>query len=115
MGCPTVGSASPWGPIQSVDVLKVGELIFASTSSHGGYWLSPRLMELLPPVARDTFAGGAWFEEDCDAAIPMGFLPISESGIDPEQRERAQRIVAEGSFYDEPIRSEMQRCCGDYE
>jgi hypothetical protein len=73
---PRHGSDSPWGTIERLDVIIPDEFLFASTSSHGGYWLSARLMALLPECARSTrFSHGGWFEEDCDAAIPPAFIP----------------------------------------
>ena len=43
-----------------------------STPSHGGFKLSAALNLLIPAAFRHD---GGWYEEDCDAAIPMFFMP----------------------------------------
>jgi len=66
---------TPWGMSQDSDKIADG-IVFYSTASHGGYKLSPaRMTEFIIqfPDFR-TFAGGSWFEEDCDAAmVPVAF------------------------------------------
>ena len=67
---------TPWGESQSID--KVGDgssgILFVSTASHGGYYVPPGLHSMMPPVYQKTFAGGPWYEEDCDwAKVVLSF------------------------------------------
>lgn len=61
---------TPWGESQHVDLVAPG-ITSVSTAGHGGYKLDPVRMSAV--FARfphfRTFAGGPWFEEDCDWAI----------------------------------------------
>lgn len=91
---PQVGSATPWGVAQHVDVLIPGEFVFASTASHGGYWLSRRLVMALPKVCRETpYSHGGWFEEDVDAAIPVAFVAECAAVCSPGGVEAARATI----------------------
>lgn len=61
---------TPWGKADHVDLVAPG-ITSVSTPSHGGYHLDPVRMSAVharfPHFA--TFAGGPWFEEDCDWAV----------------------------------------------
>ena len=57
--------STPWGPSQDAEVIADG-ITFHSTASHGGIHLSPTRQAQMPAYFRDTFAGGPWYEEDCD-------------------------------------------------
>lgn len=61
---------TPWGKADHVDLVAPG-ITSVSTPSHGGYHLDPVRMSAVH--ARfphfGTFAGGPWFEEDCDWAV----------------------------------------------
>ena len=59
---------TPWGKPQNVETIAEG-INFYSTASHGGYHLSHARMNQVPIYLQNTFAGGAWFEEDCDWSI----------------------------------------------
>jgi len=72
---------TPWGPAISSHTYAPG-ITFHETETHGGFHLSPERIAELPRPFRDfqTFAGGAWFEEDCDWCIvalsfPQFFAP----------------------------------------
>ena len=68
---PSKGSASPWGPIQTVHTAAAG-IVSVSTASHGGFWLSPvRCEELLRrfPGFEQRYSELPWLEEDCDACL----------------------------------------------
>ena len=57
--------STPWGPSQDAEAIADG-ITFHSTASHGGIHLSPERQAKMPAYMRDTFAGGPWYEEDCD-------------------------------------------------
>ena len=85
---PACGSASPWGPIQTVTPL--GPEVFAvTTASHGGLRVSPAALACLPEQIRQTaHSGGGWFEEDCDWALP--YLAL---GLDAFETDAARAAV----------------------
>ena len=62
-------TSTPWGqPDQQAEIAP--GIIFVSTPSHGGYFLTRERRAMMPKkYNRDTFAGGDWFEEDCDWAL----------------------------------------------
>jgi len=67
---PGVGGDSPWGRIQSVKHVVNDSIVWVSTASHGGFWLSDSFhWSLQNRHAFKTFAGGQWYEEDCDASV----------------------------------------------
>jgi len=104
---PSVGGASPWGKIQAIDVVIPGRVIFASTSSHGGYWIGADLFRTLPTCAQRTpHSTGGWFEEDCDAAIPFAFLP--EMGND-DSKTRAREAILHSSWYLPSVREALEK------
>ena len=63
---------TPWGPAQTADEIAPG-IIFYTTASHGGYFLSPERNAQIPlKVRKTTFCKlglKGWYEEDCDAQI----------------------------------------------
>lgn len=62
---------SPWGMIDHVE--KVAEGIhFVSTSSHGGFELSPERLAKMPACLRMR---GGWYEEDCEASKVVCAFP----------------------------------------
>jgi hypothetical protein len=68
-GCPR---NSPWGAVDHCERFAEG-VFFVSTPSHGGFKLEAKHNLLIPaPFRRE----GGWYEEDCDAAIPMFFMPL---------------------------------------
>jgi len=66
-----VGDYSPWGKIDSVTTPFRG-IHIVSTSGHGGIKLSNVWNNQTPEVFRNK---NGWYEEDCEAYIPMYFFP----------------------------------------
>jgi len=74
---------TPWGEADSVHKVTDG-IIFYHTPRHGGYLITDARREEMPEALREfqTFAGGNWYEEDCDAglivlAFPAHFSPYA--------------------------------------
>ena len=71
-----MAKSTPWGPSQHEEAVAPG-IVFYSTAGHGGYHLDRDRMaafhRLFPTFI--TFAGGPWFEEDCDAAAVVIAFP----------------------------------------
>lgn len=67
---------TPWGESQSITLIADG-IQFVSTPSHGGFLLTPERREAMPQPYQSiqTFAGGNWYEEDCDYALVMLAFP----------------------------------------
>lgn len=67
---------TPWGIADDAREIAPG-LTFYTTPGHGGFLISETLFRTLPMEVQgtSTFAGGRWYEEDCDAAIIVAFLP----------------------------------------
>ncbi len=67
---------TPWGAAQTIDILADGIEIYM-TAGHGGAKLSPerhkKVQERFPGFT--TFAGGEWYEEDCDIALVVVTFP----------------------------------------
>ncbi len=70
-GCP---KHSPWGAVDH-GVRYAGGVYFVSTPSHGGFRLKRDQNAMIPVAFRRD---DGWYEEDCDWAIPVFFLPILE-------------------------------------
>ena len=58
---------SPWGVIETADLLADG-IVSVHTPSHGGIWLSEARLAQMPPEERSS---DGWYEEDCEAAFPL--------------------------------------------
>lgn len=69
---------TPWGKPQHVQTIAPG-IILVSTSTHGGFWLSPEQNKKIPEVLKkNTFGQNGlkgWYEEDEDAAIVRQAFP----------------------------------------
>ena len=63
------GSSTPWGPAQNVVEIAPG-FYTISTASHGGIKLSAERNRFIPEPLRNK---NGWYEEDCDANIPVMF------------------------------------------
>lgn len=76
----TIPKHSPWGHPQDRSPVAEG-IVFFSTASHGGYWLSAKRRAAMPYQLKafKTFAGGNWFEEDCDAIVVVLAFPTEFS------------------------------------
>jgi hypothetical protein len=88
-----VGKNSPWGIVQDEEVIADG-IVYVSTASHGGIWVSPELLGRVQEAMRDYAAywsgSSQWFEEDCAAQCVVVSFP---EHFPAEQVERAQAIV----------------------
>jgi hypothetical protein len=70
------GTHTPWGATQSATEFAPG-IVFHGTAGHGGFHLDRQRMKMFDQELPDfqTFAGGPWFEEDCDAAVIACVFP----------------------------------------
>ena len=88
-----VGKHSPWGIVQDEEIIAEG-IVYVSTPSHGGIWVSPELLGRVQEAMRDYAAywsgSSCWFEEDCAAQCVVVSFP---EHFPAEQVERAQAIV----------------------
>ena len=94
---PARGSASPWGPIQTVTPLGP-DVVAVTTASHGGLRVSlTALARMSEPIRQTAYSSGGWFEEDCDWALPYLALGLHVFESDPargaEVRAAAVRTV----------------------
>jgi hypothetical protein len=79
---PTVGSSSPWGPIQTVTDLGP-DAVAVTTASHGGISVSLKALARIPePLRQTAYSGDGWYEEDCDWCIP--YVALSLDAFEPE-------------------------------
>ena len=79
---------TPWGPAQQVERIAEG-IDFYSTAGHGGYKISAERKKAMPEPYRShqTFAGGLWYEEDCDwAVVALSFPDEVFKYDDPEKK-----------------------------
>ena len=68
-------TTSPWGPVQGGTKLAPG-IWSVYTAGHGGIWLSPARMALMPEGMVETnYSWGPWFEEDSDWALVAAIYP----------------------------------------
>ena len=88
-----VGKYSPWGIVQDEETIADG-IVYVSTASHGGIWVSPELLGRVQEAMRDYAAywsgSSQWFEEDCAAQCVVVSFP---EHFPAEQVERARAIV----------------------
>lgn len=84
--------STPWGAADSQEVCAPG-IICYGTPSHGGYHLDDarmaRLRKLFPGFK--TFAGGPWFEEDCDWCVVALAFPEAFKATAQESAESTLR------------------------
>lgn len=89
--CPT---STPWGRADTVT--KIADGIYrVDTPGHGGYWLSRSRNAVVRkriPLFK-TFAGGPWYEEDCDWAVVVAAFPEC---FKPEKVEIAKNTIRQG-------------------
>jgi hypothetical protein len=79
---------TPWGQAQQIEHIAEG-IDFYTTASHGGYKISAERKKTMPEPYRShkTFAGGLWYEEDCDwAVIALSFPDEVFKYNDPEKK-----------------------------
>jgi energy-converting hydrogenase Eha subunit F len=89
--CPTF---SLWGPVQYAGELAPG-IFTVSIAGHGGIWLSPERQAQMPESCRSTpYSRGGWYEEDCDAIMPLfKFYDDVKGAIGPYTREALADIL----------------------
>ncbi len=87
------GKASPWGIVEDEEQIAEG-IIYVSTASHGGIWVSRELLPRISKEMRDYaeyWSGSSqWFEEDCAAQCVVVSFP---EYFGAEQVERAWETV----------------------
>ena len=71
---------TPWGPADHVEQ-KADGIWFASTPSHGGIWIAPERLAIMPAKYKTcSLTNNQWFEEDCAwCAVALTF-PEAFSG-----------------------------------
>ena len=118
---------TPWGTADSV--IKVAEGIYRIyTPSHGGYWLSDERHAVVLAAfgIQSTFAGGQWYEEDCDwSLVAIAFPEHFDKHLDaaramlrstrPEVYERFYCVVIPpGESYEKDRRAFMEKHREDF-
>lgn len=93
---------TPWGYAQDAEQVAPG-VWCVSTASHGGYWLNAEARAAMrmkePALARfKTFAGGPWYEEDCDWAVVALAFPEAFPAEARENALRCLRITRSGNY-----------------
>lgn len=83
---------TPWGFADQVEDVAPG-VKFASTPSHGGYFLTADRQARMPEYFRDKDANTAagWYEEDCHGAF---VALVFEDVASPARRDAARKVVA---------------------
>jgi len=82
------GGPSPWGAIQWLEHMSPG-IDSVSTAGHGGIKLSRERNAAMPKELRRP---GGWYEEDCEAAMPM-WIYADDLGFDQERKEIVKGVV----------------------
>ena len=72
---------SPWGYPDYQRNLDERGIAFVSTPSHGGLTFTPETWQSLPQSARESFMTEGWAEEDCEMAIAMALLGLTDDEI----------------------------------
>lgn len=85
---------TPWGAAQSVKPVGDEGILFASTASHGGFYVPDALLDRIPLANRrwamKWSASPNWYEEDCCwAAVALAFPSL----FTEEQRETARLLA----------------------
>lgn len=82
---------TPWGKAQTIDKIAEG-ITHVTTASHGGIHLSPKRQKQMPAKYRETFAGGPWYEEDCDwARVAVTFPDCFTAAVVKAAKESLER------------------------
>lgn len=83
MAQPKLGDSCRWGVIDNITPLCQG-VVFVSTPSHGGVWISAEHEASIPDNVKKPareYAPAQWYEEDSDCIIPLALIegvPIAE-------------------------------------
>lgn len=86
---------TPWGTPQQSKQIADG-ITWYSTASHGGFHVSARIKASMPEPYRSikTFAGGNWYEEDCDWSIVALAFPEYFPDIQLDAKQCFDRWIA---------------------
>ena len=68
---PSAGKQSPWGRIQTVDILSEG-IYRVTTAGHGGLKIDAARNAKIPKSVRSK---GGWYEEDCEWSLVVCSFP----------------------------------------
>lgn len=79
---------TPWGESQDVRRVASG-VLWVSTASHGGYYVDSVAREQIPHEWRTR---DGWYEEDCEALIPLAF--VDDMNTDRGERSRESFLEA---------------------
>jgi|Laugresu1bdmlbdd_1035124.scaffolds.fasta_scaffold00093_9 hypothetical protein len=84
----TTGLTCNWGIIDSVREIANG-ITWVTTSSHGGFIVSPaRLMQMPENLRACSFTKDDHFEEDCSwCAVPLAFPSLFSANVVENARE----------------------------
>lgn len=106
---------TPWGDSQQSSRIAEG-IINISTASHGGIRLSPerqaKVARLFPRFI--SFAGGAWYEEDCDVAVVAIVFPESFSDAVIRAAVNSAHTLAESERTENARRRNGWKCVSDW-
>lgn len=67
-----IGQTSPWGIIQTSEVVSEGGIVRVHTAGHGGLKITEALNERIPDSVRSA---NGWYEEDCEWSIVATVYP----------------------------------------
>jgi hypothetical protein len=110
------GQSTPWGRADAIEEIGAG-IYFASTPSHGGYFVPTCLLDAIPAAhqARALKWSGSrnWYEEDCEwASVAIAFPHLFDARAleaaagmmkyraERETAERETQAAAEPSLFD---------------
>ena len=68
---------TPWGIADCREDIAEG-VVFYGTRSHGGLELTPSLLELIPPVVKDSLINPGWAEEDCEMSLILSIIGVAD-------------------------------------
>jgi hypothetical protein len=99
---------TPWGEAQTTKTIDKG-ITFMSTPRHGGILLSEERRKEFDKKfpAFSTFAGGNWFEEDCDASFVVVAFPGSFQEYTVYSAVRGAEL-SYGGLYEEELKLNCQ-------
>ena len=76
-------STSPWGSIQSNDLLAHG-VWRVETAGHGGLWMSEERWGRIPETVQTAFKHPRWAEEDCEMPVALGLLNMGYGDLEAD-------------------------------
>lgn len=81
--------STPWGKPDDCDEIADGIRRYY-TASHGGYWISQERRRQMPEALQlaGTWAGGNWYEEDCDWCLVYLSFPAEFAKFEPDRFEK---------------------------